>query len=66
LFPDGYYTTFYANKDIKQNFPNGKTIYFYSKNKSLEFNLPDQGFIAYKFKNFQFEKHFFDGRKYIK
>lgn len=32
----------------------------------MEFNMQNEGFIAYKFKNNQFEKHYFDGRKYIK
>ena len=74
VFPDGYSITYYANKDIKQvklifkfkTYADGRIIYFYSKNKSLEFNFPSQGFIAYKFKNNQLEKHYFDGRKYIK
>ena len=41
-------------------------IYFYYKNKSYEYNMSKEGFTAYKFKNNQFEKHYLDGRKYIK
>ena len=49
-----------------KNYSDGNFIYFYSKNQSFELNCSKQGFIAYKFKNNQLEKHFNDGRKYIR
>ena len=65
IFDDGYQIIYFKNKDIKQIYPNGKEVYFFSENKTVAttFNNGDK---IYKFSNGQIEKYFKNGEKTIR
>jgi centromere protein J len=64
VYPDGYSIVYFNNKDIKQSFPDGRTVYHYSEAKTIQTTFPD-GLQLFKFANGQIEKHFPDGSKEI-
>ena len=63
-FPDDYVLTYLKNGDIKQTFPDGKMVYFFKANETVESTFPD-GLKVYKFSDGQIEKHFPDQSKQI-
>ncbi|XP_065055458.1 centromere protein J-like isoform X2 [Rhopilema esculentum] len=54
----------FFNGDVKQMFPDGRTIYFYAESKTTHTSYKD-GTEVFEFSNGQSEKHFTDGRKVI-
>ena len=63
-FLDGYQITFFNNKDIKQIYPDGKEVYLFSENQTVQFKFAD-GLQVFKFQDGQIEKNFADGIKHI-
>ena len=47
---DGYQVVFFQNQDIKQTFPGGKIVYFFSEAKTTQTTFPD-GLQVFKFQN---------------
>ena len=64
IFDDGYQIIYFKNKDIKQLYPDGKEVYFYSENKTVATTFKN-GDKVYKFSNGQIEKSFTNGEKHI-
>ena len=64
IFSDGYQMISFKNGDLKQIFPDQKSIYYYNDAKTIQTTYPD-GLQVFKFSNGQIEKHFIDGSKQI-
>ena len=64
IYPDGYSVVYFTNKDVKQCFVDGRTVYHYAEAKTIQTTFPD-GMQLFKFANGQIEKHFPDGSKEI-
>ena len=64
IFDDGYQIIYFKNKDIKQIYPDGKTVYFFSENNTVATTFSN-GKKVYKFANGQIEKFFVNGEKKI-
>ena len=64
IFSDGYQMISFKNGDLKQIFPDQKSIYYYNEAKTIQTTYPD-GLQVFKFSNGQIEKHFIDGSKQI-
>lgn len=64
IFPDGYLVSYFNNKDIKQIYPDGREVYFFAENKTVQTKLPN-GMEVYKFANGQLEKNFPDGTRIV-
>lgn len=64
IFNDGYQIISFKNGDLKQIFPDQKSIYYYNDAKTVQTTYPD-GLQVFKFSNGQIEKHFIDGSKQI-
>lgn len=62
IYNDGYTLETFINGDIKQFFPDGKTIYYSNESKVTETTFAN-GVKVFKFANGQIEKHFPDGRR---
>jgi centromere protein J len=41
VWPDGYQIVWFANKDIKQTFSEGKTVYFFAEARTTQTTYPD-------------------------
>lgn len=72
-YPDGmrqeryqnkYKITYFANKDIKQDFPDGSTHYFFAETNTFQRLFPD-GTKIIRFNTGQIEKHYPNGTKKI-
>ena len=59
IYDDGYQISYFKNKDIKQLYPDGKEVYFYSENHTVATKFPN-GLKVGKFANGQIEKNFPD------
>ena len=64
IFKDGYQIIYFVNGDIKQNHPNGKSIYYFKQAKTVQTTFKS-GIFVVKFENNQVEKHYPDGKKQI-
>jgi centromere protein J len=64
IFKDGFQIIYFVNGDIKQNYPNGKSIYYFSQAKTVQTTYKN-GIIVVKFDNNQVERHYPDGKKQI-
>lgn len=64
IFKDGYQIIFFTNKDIKQIFPNQKSVYYFYDAKTTQTTYPD-GLHVYKLQNGTIEKHYPNGTKEI-
>ena len=64
IFEDGYQIIYFVNGDIKQNYPNGKSVYFFNQAKTVQTTFKN-GIIVIKFENNQVERHYPDGKKQI-
>ena len=64
IFDDGYYIVYFINGDLKQNFPDGKNVYFFNESKTIQTTFSD-GLQVFKFNNDQIEKHYPNGTKQI-
>jgi len=64
IFNDGYQIIYFVNGDIKQNHPNGKSIYYFKQAKTVQTTFKN-GIFVVKFENNQVEKHYPDGKKQI-
>lgn len=65
IYPNGYKVTYFANHDVKQEHPEGISIYFFAKEQTTKTTFRD-GVQVIKFKSGQTEKIFPDGTKEIK
>lgn len=65
IFKSGLIITYYPNKDIKQEFSDGKTSYFFAEPQTTQI-LHKNGTKELKFITGQEELHFPDGKKEIK
>ena len=65
IYPNGYKVTYFANHDVKQEHPEGISIYFFAKEQTTKTTFRD-GVQVIKFKSGQTEKVFPDGTKEIK
>lgn len=65
IYPNGYKVTYYANRDIKQEYPDGKQVYFFASEQTTKITYPN-GLKEITFGNGQKEKYFPDGTKEIK
>ena len=54
----------FVNGDIKQNYPDGKTVYYFNDSQATQTTFND-GLQVFKFNNGQIEKHYPDGSKQI-
>ena len=64
IFNDGFQLIYFNNGDIKQNYPDGKSIYFFKEANTVQTTYPN-GIQIFKFYNGQIEKHFPNGFKKI-
>ena len=64
IFNDGFLLVYFNNGDIKQNFPDGKNIYYFKDANTVQITYPN-GIQIFKFYNGQVEKHFPNGFKKI-
>ena len=64
IFIDGYQLVHFPNGDIKQNFGDGKIVYYFNDSKTIQTTYKD-GLNVFKFNNNQIEKHYPDGSKFI-
>ena len=64
IFEDGHQIVYFINGDLKQNFPDGKTVYFFNEAQTTQTTYSD-GLQVFKFNNGQIEKHYPDGNKKI-
>ena len=64
IFKDGYQIIYFVNGDIKQNHPNGKSIYYFKQAKTVQTTFKN-GIFVVKFENNQVEKHYPNGKKQI-
>ena len=64
-YPNGYIVVFYGNNDIKQTFPDGKSLYFFAEANAIHTCLPN-GLEIIRFGNGQIEKNYPDGSRKIK
>ena len=64
IFKDGFQIVYFVNGDMKQNLPDGKSVYFFNESKTVQTTFKD-GLQVFKFENGQIEKHFTDGTKQI-
>ncbi|OMJ84714.1 hypothetical protein SteCoe_14103 [Stentor coeruleus] len=65
IYPNGYKVTYYTNRDIKQEYPDGKQVYFFASEQTTKITYPD-GLKEITFRSGQKEKYFPDGTKEIK
>ena len=64
IFEDGHQIIFFVNGDIKQNYPCGKSVYFFNQAKTVQTTFKN-GIFVMKFENNQVERHYPDGKKEI-
>ena len=64
IFEDGFQIIYFINGDIKQNYPNGKSIYYFKQAKTVQTTFKN-GIFVVKFENNQIERHYPDGKKQI-
>lgn len=64
-YPNGYIITYYINKDIKQEYPDGKSIYFFASTQTTQTTYKS-GKKELKFQNGQEEIFFPDGLREIR
>ena len=64
IFEDGHQIIHFVNGDIKQNYPNGKSVYYFSQAKTVQTTFKN-GIFVIKFENNQVERHYPDGKKQI-
>ena len=64
IFDDGHQIIFFVNGDIKQNYPCGKSVYFFNQAKTVQTTFKN-GIFVMKFENNQLERHYPDGKKEI-
>ena len=64
IFEDGFQIIYFVNGDIKQNYPNGKSVYYFSQAKTVQTTFKN-GIFVVKFENNQIERHYPDGKKQI-
>ena len=64
IFDDGFEIIYFNNGDIKQSYPDGKTIYFYKDSNTVQTTYLN-GINIFKFSNGQIEKHFPNGLKKV-
>ena len=64
IFNDGFQIIYFNNGDIKQNYPDGKTVYFFKDANTVQTTYPNKVQV-FKFYNGQIEKHFPNGFKKI-
>jgi hypothetical protein len=65
VYSNGYSCVTLPNKDVRQIFPDGHSVYFYSETKTVHWVYPD-GSQVIRFANGQVEKHRADGSSKIK
>ena len=65
VYPNGYKVVYYPNLDIKQEFPDGKKIYFFASEHTTKTTYAN-GLQEIRFSNGQLEKYYPDGTKEIK
>ena len=63
-YPDGKNIIYFPNGDVKEVHPDGKVIYHYDKDGTIQTNFAD-GVVVYEFNSGQIEKLFPNGRKEI-
>ena len=64
IYNDGFQLVYFNNGDIKQSFPDGKVVYFFKDENTVQTTYPN-GIQVFKFYNGQIEKHFPNGFKKI-
>ncbi len=64
IFKDGYQIVYFINGDIKQNYPNEKSIYYFKQAKTVQTTFKN-GILVVKFENNQIERHYPNGKKQI-
>ena len=64
IFEDGHQIIHFVNGDIKQNYPSGKSVYYFSQAKTVQTTFKN-GIFVIKFENNQVERHYPDGKKQI-
>lgn len=64
IYNDGYQIVHFVNGDIKQNFPDGKSVYYFNEAKTVQTTFSN-GVLVFKFNNDQLERHYPDGKKQI-
>ena len=64
IYDDGFELIYFQNGDIKQNHPNGKSVYFFKDSNTVQTSYLN-GIQIFKFYNGQIEKHFPNGFKKI-
>ena len=64
IYEDGYQIVHFMNGDIKQNYPDGKVIYFFNETQTTQTSY-NNGLQVFQFNNGQIEKHYPDGSKQI-
>ena len=64
IYNDGYQIVHFVNGDIKQNFPDGKSVYYFNEAKTVQTTFSN-GILVFKFNNDQLERHYPDGKKQI-
>ena len=64
IYNDGYQIVHFVNGDIKQNFPDGKSVYYFNEAKTVQTTF-NNGVLVFKFNNDQLERHYPDGKKQI-
>ena len=64
IFEDGHQIIYFINGDIKQNYPCGKSVYYFCQAKTVQTTFKN-GIFVIKFENNQVERHYPDGKKQI-
>lgn len=64
-YKNGYSVIFYSNRDIKEDFPDGRQVYFFADPETVQVAFPD-GTKLVRFKSGQEEKFFPNGTREIK
>ena len=64
-YPNGYSLTYYTNQDVKQEYPDGKIVYFFAEPQTTQTTY-STGKVELKFNTGQEEVHFPDKSKEIR